>query len=106
MTKDTNIENLIGWLSKSYQFILLVVLAGIVIHAPLTVFLGGVVWPEFSEIIKAWKEVLLLFASGLAVILVTNAKMWPSLLKDWLIRLSILYALLHVLILFIYTWVF
>jgi len=88
-----------GWLNKTYVTLLLIVLGGIVLHAPLSVYLS-VVWPEYALIIKSWKEVLLLVSAGLAVVLVSRHNLWRRLIDDWLVKLIVAYALLHVLLLF------
>lgn len=87
---------------RSFEVILLVILAGIVVHAPLTVLFGGVVWPDYDVLIKSWKEILLLFASGLAIILISQRAMWRELFSDWLIKIIAAYCLLHVLLLFVF----
>lgn len=88
--KLTRIERLYGGL-------LLVVLAGIVIHAPLSVWLGTQL-PRYSLLIKSWKEILLLIASALAIVIITRRRLWQQLWQDWLVRLSAAYILLHLLL--------
>lgn len=43
---------------KTLQIILLIIFAGVVFHAPISVALGSV-WPNFDLIFKSWKEILL-----------------------------------------------
>jgi hypothetical protein len=81
-------------LEKIYIGILVTIFAGIVLHAPISVGLG-VVFPDFSLLIKSWKEILMVVALPLAVIIVTRRKMWRDLLQDWIIHLVIAYTLLH-----------
>lgn len=81
-------------LEKIYASVLLVIFAGIVVHAPLTVGLG-VLFPDYSLLIKSWKEILMLLLVPVAVYLVTKQKLWTELLNDWVSRLIILYAALH-----------
>lgn len=68
----------------------------IVLHAPLTVWLGSL-WPEISLYIKAWKEILLLVALAMAIVLVSQARRWRDLFADKLIWLILAYAVLHIL---------
>lgn len=78
-----------------YATILIVIFGGIVVHAPLSVWLGTV-WPEYALVIKSWKEFLMAGALILALVLVTRRQLWGKLTQDWLLRLIALYALLHV----------
>lgn len=84
-------------LEKIYAWGLLVVLAGIVIHTPLTLWLG-VQFPEAENWIKSWKEVLLFLLVPLALWLVTDRKLWRVFAKDWLFRLIVAFAALHFLL--------
>lgn len=87
----------LGFVDKTFCALLLVVFAGIVIHAPLTVFLGTFL-PEQSLILKAWKEIMLIVAGlFLAHILYKQKKF--ALLKDNLILLAGAYGLIHLLLL-------
>lgn len=80
--------------------LLLAILAGIVVHAPFSVFFGSMV-PQFELVIKAWKEILLSVSLIVAAVVVKRRKLWKMLLNDWLIRLSAMYALLHIIIAFV-----
>jgi len=81
-------------LERVYIAGLLVILLGVVIHAPLSVMLE-VRFPEFELLIKSWKEIFLLLLVPLALLLITKRKLWRELAKDWIFRLTILYAALH-----------
>ena len=85
----------LAWLTSVYAVILLIILGGIVVHAPLTVWLGTV-FPDYSPLIKSWKEILMIPAALLAGILVTRQGLWRELSRDWLFRLIVAYALLHI----------
>jgi len=74
--------------------ILLVVAAGIVVHAPLTVWLGTV-WPHWDEVVKAWKEILTAIALVLLVIAAMRQKKFNMLMQDRLLQLALIYAGLH-----------
>lgn len=78
--------------------ILLIILGGIVVHAPLTVWLGSLA-PSHTLLIKSWKELLMLLATGLAIYLVTKKRLWQELGKDKLFWLIAGYAGLHVFLL-------
>jgi len=70
-----------------YALILLIILGGIVVHAPLSVFFGTLL-PDAALLIKAWKEILMVLAGALAVILLTRAHRWQAIRDDklaWLI---------------------
>lgn len=82
-------------LEKSYVAILMVVFAGIVVHAPLSVGLGTL-FPGYSLLIKSWKEILLICATFLAIIIVTRYALWRELLRDRLFQLIAAYTSLHV----------
>ncbi len=74
--------------------ILLVVAAGIVVHAPLTVWLGTI-WPHEVQYIKAWKEILMGVALVLMIMTAVRRKKINELLEDRLMQLSLVYAGLH-----------
>lgn len=81
-------------LGRVYNGILLVILALIVVHAPLIVFVGSN-FPDYALIIKAWKEMLMLLAIPMAAVLVTRAGLWPKLTHDKLFWLIIGYVAIH-----------
>lgn len=72
------------------------IFVGVIFHAPLSVWLGTLL-PEFAQSIKAWKECLLAIAALLVIIEVTRYAWWRRLFSDWVIRLSLIYALIHLL---------
>lgn len=78
-----------------YIVTLFVIFIGIVFHAPLSVGLG-VLLPDYELFIKAWKEILMLLLIPLAILIITRHRLWNELLKDWIFRIIIFYALLHV----------
>jgi hypothetical protein len=63
------------WLGSIYVGLLLVVFAGIVVHAPFSVGLTTL-WPEHDLLIKSWKEILLGVATLLLPVLLTLHKRW------------------------------
>jgi hypothetical protein len=81
-------------LERIYLAIIIVIFAGIVIHAPLSVGLG-VLLPDAALVIKSWKEVLMLLLVPLAIIMVTRRGLWQELLADWLFRIIVAYTALH-----------
>jgi hypothetical protein len=87
-------------LERVYGAILVVILAGIVVHAPLTVWLGTMA-PGYELLIKSWKELLMVVAMALGLIAVTRRGLWRELSRDWLFRLIITFALLHFLLLLV-----
>jgi len=74
--------------------ILLVVAGGIVLHAPLSVWLSTQV-PEQALVVKAWKELLLGLALVLLVVEVWRRKLLGDFLHDRLMQIALAYALLH-----------
>lgn len=68
-----------------------------VLHAPLTVWLSTVA-PSYTPLIKSWKELLMLPLAVFAVVLVSRAGLWRELARDWLVRLIVAYALLHLVV--------
>ncbi len=81
-------------LGRSILAIEVAILVGVTVHAPLTVWLGTL-FPEYSELIKSWKELLMGLCLLLVAVYVTRRHSWSDLWRDWLIRLSAGYALLH-----------
>lgn len=81
-------------LERALIGILLVVAAGVVVHAPLTVWLGTV-WPAGSEVVKSWKELLMAVALVLLIVLAVKRKLAGVLLRDRVMQLALVYAGLH-----------
>jgi hypothetical protein len=84
-------------LTTLYAWLLLVIFGGIVIHAPLSVAIGTA-WPQMALWIKSWKELMMLVALGLGVIIITRRHLWRELFDDWVIRLIAVYVALHLLL--------
>lgn len=82
-------------LEKLYMVLLATIFGLIVVHAPLTVGLG-VVFPDASELLKSWKELLLIIALLLAVTIVTCRRAWGRFTRDPVFYLVIAYALVHI----------
>jgi hypothetical protein len=83
-------------LEKLYVISLLVIFGGIVLHAPMSVWLG-MVFPGSEMLIKSWKEILMIILFFIACVIVTRRRLWVELFRDWLIRLSVLYGVVHLL---------
>lgn len=81
-------------LTRLYAGLIITIMALIVVHAPLQVFFGTLA-PEYSLIIKAWKEILMLLAVPLAVIALTQKHRWRELTHDRLFWVIVAYAVLH-----------
>ena len=73
--------------------LVLLVFGGVVVHAPLSVFLGTI-WPELSVYIKAWKEVTLVLAFGLLLWSVWSKKLWRA-YRNPLMYLVLAFVVLH-----------
>lgn len=87
----------LGKLEKVYLGILLVVFGGIVLHAPLSVWLGTV-WPDYVTLIKSWKEILIVIAAVIALILLRRKKQIAVLKEPLMIGIGI-YLAIHLLVL-------
>lgn len=83
------------FLQKSLIVILVAIFAGIVIHAPLTIWLGTK-FPDLDLFIKAWKEGLLILAVIATVIIITKRKLWREILSDRLCQLLATYIVIHI----------
>lgn len=79
-----------------------IILVGVTVHAPLTVWLGTL-FPQLDEFIKSWKELLMGVCFALIVVSVSLQKKWHDLWSDWVVRLIAAYALLHIVLL---VWMF
>lgn len=84
----------LGLVEKVYCGLLLAVFGGIVLHAPFTVFFGTLV-PDHDLLIKAWKEILLVIAGVLLLVILGKEHKW-ALLKDRIILLIGAYGLVHI----------
>lgn len=91
VTKLTSLK----FIDKLYIGIILFVFGGIVLHAPVTIWLGSVM-PEQAEPIKAWKEMLTLAALIISVYLMFKRKKLDILRKP-IVMLMVGYGLLHIL---------
>lgn len=97
-SKNTKPEAL-ELLRSVYVGILLVIFGGIVLHAPISVVFGKI-WPDYCLLIKSWKEILMLVAGIIAVTLLYRTKKL-SLLRDPILVVIGIYALLHLILLFL-----
>ncbi len=89
------------WLFKLYIGILLAVFGLIVLHAPLTVYFGTI-FPDFDLLLKSWKEILLIVAMPIGIYLAVQSGVAKKMKKDYLFWAILAYALLHLLLLFIF----
>lgn len=83
-----------GWVEKLYIGILLVIFGGIVLHAPLSVGLGTL-FPAYDLLIKSWKEILMLLAGVLAIVVLSQHKKLTILKEPLMIGIAV-FALLHI----------
>lgn len=77
--------------------LLLFIFAVIIFHAPLSVYLGQFFQPE---LIKAWKELVLVAVIPLVLCLLWRAKLLRKFSSDLLLQLIVVYAGLHFVLLF------
>lgn len=84
-----------------YRVGLLLILFGVVVHAPLSVWLSGF-WPDYTPLIKAWKEILLFGLSLIAIVLLTREKKWQQVFRSRLVQLCAAFILLHLILLSVF----
>lgn len=84
------LTNLYGWL-------LVIVFIGVMVYTPLGVLLGTR-WPHYMLWFKSWKELVLLVAMLLGVLIVTRRKLWGELFRDLVVQLIAVYTVLHILL--------
>jgi hypothetical protein len=84
-------------LEKTYLTVLAVIIGGVVVHAPLSVGLGTL-FPQFDLMIKSWKEILMLVALVLSLVIITRRELWRELLSDMVVRLIVAFGLLHLML--------
>jgi len=91
----SNIKQL-DTLDKFFVGIILIIFAGIVIHAPIIASIGNL-FPAMDNFIKSWKEILMIAASGLGVLILMRKKQL-AILKQPVLLMIAAYSLLHVLL--------
>ncbi len=92
----------LGVLDSLFIGMMVAIFALIVLHAPLTVWLGTV-FPNADVLIKAWKELLMIPAGLLLLVILWRRRRWDT-LKNPFVVLSVIYIALHlVLIPLFYT---
>lgn len=74
----------LGILDKLFIGIMAVIFVGIVLHTPLAVGFGTL-FPGAELYIKAWKELLMVVAAGMALILLYRRRAWTLLKSPWII---------------------
>lgn len=84
-------------LGAMYEIGLLVVMLLIVVHAPVSVWLGTI-FTDHQALIKAWKELLLAALAVVAVILITKRGKWKSVIYSPFILLSLAFIDVHLLL--------
>jgi hypothetical protein len=84
----------INWLGKVYIGLLLIIFAGIVLHAPFSVGFTTL-FPDYDLVIKSWKEILLGVAALLLPVLLTLHKRW-DILKEPLFLCIAAFAALNI----------
>lgn len=80
----------------------MIIFGGIILHAPLSVGLG-VLLPDYEALIKSWKELLMLLLVPMAIVIVSRRGLWRELSRDWIFRIVIAYAALHLVTL---AWIY
>ncbi len=89
-------------LERFYIAILAVILAGIVLHAPLSVGFG-ILFPDYALLIKSWKELLMIILIPMAATIIIRRGLWTEISRDWIFRVIVAYVVVHIaLVLFLY----
>lgn len=88
-------------LDKLFIGIILAIFGGIVLHAPVSVALGSA-FPDIDIVVKAWKELLMVPAALLALLLLRRHRRWDIVKSPWVL-LPASYVLLHLLLI---PWLF
>jgi hypothetical protein len=81
-------------LEKLYITLLAIIFGGVILHAPISVGLG-VLLPDWVLIIKSWKEIVMLLLVPMAAAIIIRRGLWPQIWHDWVARLMMLLAALH-----------
>lgn len=87
-------SNTIKLLASVCSALVLGIVALVPFHAPISVWLGTIA-PDFSLLIKAWKELLMIMVVPLVFVLLRQKGVLKAHLKDRLWQLLIAYAGLH-----------
>lgn len=74
-----------------YIWVLTAIFFGLVVHAPMMVFMSSR-FPEFSLLFKSWKEILLLLEVGIGVYLLIRGGLLRQFLNDKLVVLGLIYC--------------
>lgn len=82
-------------------WLLLMVLGFIVIHAPLTVWVGTQ-WPALALAVKAWKEVMIVLAAVLLAVALYRTRSLKSFISRPLIAAALTYIALHIFMIGLY----
>ena len=96
MAKECSVDKL----TNIATIILAVVFGLVVFHAPLSVFFGQYA-PQL--LVKSWKEIILLGVTPLVFLCVWRAGRVKYFSRFILLRLILAYAVLHLLLLFVFT---
>ena len=91
-----------NWLLRFYCGLLLFVFGLIVLHAPLTVYLGNQ-FPGIDLLVKSWKEILLIVALPIGVMLAIKGGLAKKMQKDPLFWAIVGFAALHLILLAIFV---
>lgn len=82
-----------NFIEKLYVGLLVFIFGAIILHAPISVYLGTI-FPDSVLFIKSWKEILILIAGLLAIYLLYKKQRF-DILKSPILILSAIYALIH-----------
>lgn len=94
------IERMTRYLTKIAGWLTVIVIIGLAFHTPITVWLSTLNI-ENILLIKSWKEMLLGIALLSVVVIGWRSKRLHNWQRDWLVRLAVLYGLLHIVLLFL-----
>ncbi len=79
---------------RVFAVILMVVVFGVVIHTPATIYLSTHL-PDWELVIKSWKELLLGVATAILIAEVARRRLFGEFLRDRIVQILLAYACLH-----------
>lgn len=86
-----------SFIDKIAIMLLLVVFGGIILHTPLSVWASSN-WPDYTLLIKSWKEILLLVVGVLVLIELIRKNQWKKFAKDRILQIIAVLGLLDIII--------
>lgn len=90
-----------GYIERAIKWLLIIVVIGVAIHTPVTVFIESR-WPEYELLVKSWKELLLGLIGVLLAVVLWRRSLLREVLSDKIVLLVAGIALVHVVLLLVF----